>query len=184
MRGDNDLCERISGLLVDYSDGELGEEDARRVAEHLLDCADCRAEHELLNDSLNLAREVWLEPPVPTSVPQLSHVRTSSRPPIRRVAAAVLTATVLLAWLGYALTRTKLPDVVDVPRPAAAVLELAEVEQMIEREVRAAQSEVSARILADLPGSEVFEALTDSYLQVEPSHLRDVFHTEPTDSSL
>jgi len=184
MRGGNDVCERISGLLVDYSDGELGEEDAQRVAEHLSDCADCRAEHELLNHSLNLAREVWLEPAVPTSAPQLSHVRTSSRPPIRRVAAAVLTVSVLLAWLGYALTRTELSHVVDVPQPAAAELELAEVEQMIEREVRAAQSEVSAQILAELPGSEVFEALTDSYLQVEPNHLRDVFDAGPTDSSL
>lgn len=185
MTGHNDICETVFGLLVEYSDGELGDDDAQRVAEHLLNCARCRREHELLNRSLDLAREVWHEPVVQTAAPQTARERTSSHPPVRRAVAAVLAATVLLALLGYALTPPKVPDVVDVPQPAPTVaLELAEVERMIEQEVRAAQSEVSAQILAELPGSEVFEALTDSYLQVEPSDQHDVFDAEPTDSSL
>ena len=43
-------CGLTAELLVRYADGELSAADARRVADHLADCARCRAELELLGE--------------------------------------------------------------------------------------------------------------------------------------
>ena len=48
-------CQPIRDLLVDYADGELSPADIERIAGHLADCAECRAELRLLERSLELA---------------------------------------------------------------------------------------------------------------------------------
>ena len=52
----NNSCDLTAELLVPYADGELSAADARRVADHLAGCPDCRAELALLGRSLELAR--------------------------------------------------------------------------------------------------------------------------------
>jgi hypothetical protein len=57
----NESCKTIRPRLVDYADGALPAEQAASIAAHLAGCSACRAELRLLDDSLSLAKEVWLE---------------------------------------------------------------------------------------------------------------------------
>ncbi|HUT90695.1 MAG TPA: zf-HC2 domain-containing protein [Thermoguttaceae bacterium] len=54
-------CDTVRELLVDYCDGELSAAEAGRVAAHLPDCPNCRAELRMLERSIELARSVWHE---------------------------------------------------------------------------------------------------------------------------
>ena len=57
----SESCDRISNLLVDYSDGELPEKDCARVESHLSGCGDCRSRLQRLQESLRLAQSIWHE---------------------------------------------------------------------------------------------------------------------------
>ena len=59
MNSEKYRCEEITDKLVDYADGELAEQEAAAVAEHLDACARCRATLEALQRSLALAQVVW-----------------------------------------------------------------------------------------------------------------------------
>ena len=52
-------CEQFEEMLVDYADGAVPGEQARQVASHLEQCAQCRTKIEALRRSLDLARTVW-----------------------------------------------------------------------------------------------------------------------------
>jgi len=54
-------CDTVRELLVDYGDGELSAAEAGRVAAHLAECPECRAELRVLERSLELAQSVWRE---------------------------------------------------------------------------------------------------------------------------
>lgn len=81
----NQECQSIANLLVPYADGELPESDVQLVAAHLAECADCRAELQLLEHSLELARSVWQEavcrePIIPPAVRGNDKKKRGARP--------------------------------------------------------------------------------------------------------
>ena len=52
-------CTEFADRIVDYVDGELPEDEARTVAQHLAECEHCRQTAEALRRSLGLARVLW-----------------------------------------------------------------------------------------------------------------------------
>ena len=54
-------CEEIAELLVDYSDGELPEEESQIVERHLEKCHDCREYLTDLQQSLDIVQGIWQE---------------------------------------------------------------------------------------------------------------------------
>jgi len=57
----NGPCEEFADRIVDYVDGELPEGEAHAVAQHLAVCESCRRTAEALDQSLGLARVLWIE---------------------------------------------------------------------------------------------------------------------------
>ena len=161
-------CESIGELLTAYSDGELAAADARRVAGHLAECPDCRAEQQLLGRSLDLAREVWQQSAARAPVPGACPVRPTRRR--RRVAACVaacvaavaLTAGLWLLWQG------------DAPREMGPIAEVEQtdpplddfdVEAFIAREGRSARLAAAVELLATRPELEPYRARAQRYLE-------------------
>ena len=60
-------CRRTSSDLSAWLDGELSESDARRCAEHVAQCASCRAEQDRLATARELLRAMPA-PPVPAGL--------------------------------------------------------------------------------------------------------------------
>ncbi|MBW8035810.1 MAG: zf-HC2 domain-containing protein [Planctomycetes bacterium] len=54
-------CKEIADLLVDYSDGQLPEEQSQIVERHLKKCNNCRKYLGDLQQSLNIVQEIWRE---------------------------------------------------------------------------------------------------------------------------
>ncbi len=162
-------CDLTAELLVAYADGELSAADARRVADHLADCPDCRAELGLLGRSLELAREVWQE-----SAARAPGLETTPIRPKRRwipaAACLAVCAVVLLLTAGPWLVsrwgshrQVNTPDEVDQPmRPEPA--EKIDVETLIAREVRSARLAAAAELLASQPGLEQYTREAERYL--------------------
>ena len=185
-------CNSIIALLTEYADGELPAADARRVADHLADCPDCREELRLLSRSLDLAREVWQESAAGAAAPGTASAKqwhtlaqstasakqwhtpvrgTASR--TRRVYAAACLAScvalLLLAagpWLfSHWLSRTEvgINDEIEPPgRPQ--LIQEADVEALIAREVRSARLAAAAELLATQPGLERYRREAERYL--------------------
>ena len=161
-------CESIGELLTAYSDGELTAADARRVADHVAECPDCRAELQLLGRSLELAQEVWRQSaaraPLPRSCP--------ARSPRRRLRAAACVAACLVAlvlttglWL---LCRD------DAQREVGPIAEIErmnpplddfDIEAFIAREGRAARLAAAVQLLATQPELEPYRARAQRYLE-------------------
>jgi anti-sigma-K factor RskA len=56
-------CEDINTLMIEYIDGALNDEDARRVDEHLSSCEDCRAEMANMKSLLMKLDDFEMEEP-------------------------------------------------------------------------------------------------------------------------
>jgi len=83
-------CRHIRRELVAYVDGELDDEEARPVEEHLAECADCRAEHlDFVRTGQALA--AWTIAPIETDL------RPRVAPPRRRRGVLVRLIPVLSA---------------------------------------------------------------------------------------
>jgi anti-sigma factor RsiW len=176
-------CIPIAELLVQYADGELPAADARRVAEHLADCPDCRAELRLLGRSLDLAREVWHQSAACAAAPSTASAKqwhtlargtaSRTRRDRRRVYAAACLAAcavVLLLtagpWLFSHWQSRNEVSVNDEVKPPGhpQLIQEADVEALIAREVRSARLAASARLLATQPGLEEYTSQAERYL--------------------
>ncbi len=175
-------CNSISQLLTEYADGELPAADARRVADHLADCPDCRAELRLLSRSLDLAREVWQESAAGAAAPGTASVKqwhtlargTAGRTRDRRriyVAAclAACVALLLLAagpWLfSHWPSRNEVGVNNEVEPPEhPQLIQEADVEALIAREERSARLAAAAQLLATQPGLEQYRREAQRYL--------------------
>ena len=60
----NEVCERVRPLMPAYLDGELGEESARELRHHLMDCQPCRTAAQG-----ERALKRWFQAPVSAEVP-------------------------------------------------------------------------------------------------------------------
>jgi len=96
-------CKSVNELLVEYADGELPADDARRVAAHLAECPECREELRLLERSLDLARTIWQQSASELSLPAALPVRPGRRwlRPAACVAVAALLMVSAAAWLAW-----------------------------------------------------------------------------------
>lgn len=56
-------CDEFKPLLVGLLDGELTPDEAREVNEHLMRCAACRAEHELLRTTTGRLNAISYQEP-------------------------------------------------------------------------------------------------------------------------
>jgi hypothetical protein len=169
--------------LTEYADGELPSADARRVADHLADCSDCRAEVQLLRRSLGLAREVWQESAAGAAAPGTASAKqwhtlargtaSGTRPDRRRIYAAACLATclalLLLAagpWLFSHWQSRNEVSVSDEVEPLGhpQLIQEADVEALIAREGRSARLAAAARLLATQPGLEQYHREAQRYL--------------------
>ncbi len=169
-------CKTIVELLVDYSDGELSEADAQRVAAHLAGCPRCRSELRLLERSLELARSAWQESAARAPLPGTRHARPGGRR-LRTAAAWAACALLLVAggWLwwrvgpGSRADQAKLAAHVqpgrqtEEPRAGAPGEEM-DVEAIIARAGRAARLAASVDFLAEQPGLEQYRKQAERYL--------------------
>ncbi len=161
-------CDPIGELLTAYGDGELSPADARRVADHLAECPDCRAELQLLGRSLDLAREVWRQSAARAPLPGPCPARPGRRP-LRAaacvaacLAALVLTAGLWLSWRGEAHREVRQTAEVEQTDP---LLDDFDVETFIAREGRSARLAAAVRLLATRPELEPYRARAQRYLE-------------------
>jgi anti-sigma factor RsiW len=185
----NEPCNRIRPDLAAYGDGELSADWAAQVAAHLANCAACRADLQLLQDSLALAQEVWqdassafpmgkTQPVTPRPLGEGPGVRAirsaASRQKTILVAGLTLGATVLFLAIGWHLfpagkspsTARKPPS---SPRPGEIAVSdhaaNADVMEYIAREGRAARLAASMQMLATEPGLKEYKDNAERYLR-------------------
>jgi predicted anti-sigma-YlaC factor YlaD len=174
----NQSCKTVRQLLVDYSDEELPQADAQRVAAHLAECSGCRSELRRLEHSLEAAQAVWRESAA--RAPARGTCPVDRRPrPIPATAVLVACAAVLMVAVGTwfflrvgppsEVDQVELAGPVEPPReteePAAGPpAEDMDVGTMIARAGRAARLAAAAELLATQPGLERYREQTEQYL--------------------
>jgi len=184
----HESCDWFTERLVDYSDGELTEGEARRVAAHLEACPRCRGELALLARSLDIARGVWRE--AAELVEHGGGLPVRRSPPVGRwkwagvglaaCAAALLASAALWLWYRQTTETDLAAGRKGVERAAphaqgSAMAEsgggpdrnedmLREVEAAIWRAGRRAKLEASIEILASQPGLEHVRRDAERYL--------------------
>jgi len=136
-------CEEFADRIVDYVDGELPQDEARVVADHLAACESCRRTVDALNRSLGLAKVLWSdnlgEFELAASATPVRNLR------IRRffaVAASMLVAASLLVLMIAEWNRWK---------PAVA---FEDVQRQIVRAGAAAELLAATQIIARCEGTE------------------------------
>ncbi|MCU0913848.1 MAG: zf-HC2 domain-containing protein [Planctomycetes bacterium] len=133
-------CDEFADRIVDYVDGELPEDEARHVAEHLNDCPSCRQIAHDLQRSLGLARVLWED-----NLGDTKAVATRCRrwvPHVAAVAAGLLLAAgILLISVAPRGSRNQ-------------VLTAEQVERQVQRAGLAAQLLAATRIVAQCEGTE------------------------------
>lgn len=172
-------CQTVRELLVDYSDEELPQADAQRVAAHLADCSGCRSELRALTHSLELVRGVWRDSAVRAPARGICPVVRRRPRPIPAAAAMLACVGVLMVaagtWLFFRVGPRIEVDQVELAGPVEALRETEEpaaappaedsdVAALIARAGRAARLAAAAELLATQPGLERFREETEQYL--------------------
>ena len=178
----NEPCKKIRPLLADYCDGELPPSHAASIAAHLADCASCRVEVRLLEDSLSLAQEVWNEnvSPLPTNLrsvpgegPGVWAVGSKSRPKVLLVGGLALCASIVFVAIGFSLFSAGKPSTarksnsppLNNVTPVPAVVEEVDAMEYIAREGRAARLAASMQMLATEPNLKAYKDNAERYLR-------------------
>jgi predicted anti-sigma-YlaC factor YlaD len=189
MTMNRDDCQTIRPLLVDYSDGELASDASQPVAEHLAQCAGCRAELRALETSLALVRKAWNEPAYSVgdcpdlrvnengTVPFARSSKVARRRTRRLIArwaaplgvGAAVGAAVVLVLLHWPPGRSAV-----TPQPLAAghtdsnslvPAEALDVMERIAREGRSARLAASVVMLAQEPSLKQYKDNAERYLR-------------------
>ncbi len=148
-------CRTTEGLLSPYLDGELAADQSSRCAEHLAECAECRAELE----RLALIRSVLHAMPQPEAPPHLAALIKSSLADSRRPVAVrawpawampVAAAATLVIALSVGLLRGPVAPTPDshlaaVPSPVS-IVETLVAEVVVPVEVAVAVDEPSGEV--------------------------------------
>jgi anti-sigma factor RsiW len=136
-------CETFVDQLVDYVDGELPQDEAKAVAEHLAVCESCRHTAAALERSLGLANVIWSD--------NLGRSEPAARPApawkSRRMRSLAVAASILIAAAVLVIT-------VSNRRGVQPAISFEEVEQQIARAGAAAELLAATKILARCDGTE------------------------------
>jgi anti-sigma factor RsiW len=180
-------CQEVQDVLVAYADGDLPETDARRIGEHVAQCTACRAELQCLHRSVELAREIWLEPSG-----ERRPARTRAKPSYPAIAGWAACAAALLLIVGFLATaglqrggqapalshngpserksaseesasseEEVASHASDTPEEAD---DIEEIERWINRRVQAARLAAAAEILGSQPELESYKQQAEQYL--------------------
>jgi anti-sigma factor RsiW len=138
-------CEEFADRIVDYVDGELPDDEARTVAQHLAKCEPCRQTAEALRRSLGLAQVLWrdnlAEPVTATRGHSFRPWNWCARHTLH-LAAGVLIATASSFFVFFH----------QAPRQPPVAFE--EVQRQVARAGRAAELLAATRIVAQCEGTE------------------------------
>ncbi len=162
----NESCNSFADLLIEYADGELPEDDVRRVEDHFAGCPRCQAELRLLRRSLDLARSVWLEAADEAPVPRRRPVRVAAC----LAASVAIIAAATAVWFSLqgdsrlAVERAVGNGQTTAERLPEAVDEEVDYEALIAREGRSARLAAAAELLATQPGLEHYNRQARRYL--------------------
>lgn len=136
-------CKEYIERIVDYVDGELPEDEAQRVAQHLAGCERCRQTAQALERSLGLAKVIWSD--------NLGDGESGAQPAparrFRRVRFYAVAASILIAASTLMLTLPRRHS----PQPS---IPFEEVEGRIARAGAAAELLAATQILARCEGTE------------------------------
>ena len=158
----NNSCEFVRELLVDYDDGQLQRDQATEVAEHLSACPLCREELDALRDSLRQAREIWEVAAAAIEDIRIGGAARKRRIVLKRLAAVA--ACVVLAVGVTLLTWTARTPKSPEPTEVAGISPAARAIRLMEREAASAKLGVSAQILSEQPGGQEFAVGAFQYL--------------------
>ena len=155
-------CEEFADRIVDYVDGELPEDEAQTVAQHLAECEPCRRTAEALRRSLGLAQVLWNDnlavrsdavgatpcgcPPRKGRHGGLPLQRTANLP--RRKSFYMLAAASILLATGTSFL------VFFRPTPRQPPITFEEVQRQVARAGTAAQLLAATRLVAQCEGTE------------------------------
>ena len=137
------VCERLADRFVDYVDGELPEDEAHGMTQHLADCERCRRTVQAMERSLGLARVIWSDN-LGDSEPAVKPVPVRKG---RRIRLYAVAASILI--VGSVLVSTVLNR--HSRHPPISVEEL---KQQIIRAGTAAELLAATQILARCEGTE------------------------------
>ena len=138
-------CEMIEEMLIDYTDGQLSQDDSKKVDEHLEKCRHCRRILGALNKSLDLAGAIWedglketeeIRAPIPS--------KTRKNPWPKYVAAA---AGIMLMLTTSILWRALI-------RPQEKALNFADIERSITEAGNAARLLAATELLTEYPDAQ------------------------------
>jgi predicted anti-sigma-YlaC factor YlaD len=163
-------CEDIAATLVDYADEELSARESSAIADHLAQCAGCRARLKALRRSLELVRVVWADSemeavgaaPASSVAEKRRRVAWLTR---RRTALAAAVVALLIAggllWHSVGPGLQTAPRIVDAPVTLPSTSTSAtggptpsDIEEQITRVGIAAQLLAAADVLAAQRGGE------------------------------
>ena len=137
------VCERLADRFVDYVDGELPEEEAHRMTQHLADCEHCRRTVQAMERSLGLARVIWSD--------NLGDTEPAAKPALvprgRRIRFCAVAASILI--VGSAVIFTVLNR-----HPGHPPISVEKLEEQIVHAGVAAELLAATQILARCEGTE------------------------------
>ncbi|MEN6427192.1 MAG: zf-HC2 domain-containing protein [Phycisphaerales bacterium] len=139
----NGPCGEFADRIIDYVDGELPEDEARAVADHLAACESCRRTVDALNRSLGLAKVLWSD----NLGDSKSAVQPALMPRSRRIWIYAVAASIVIAVL-------ILVSMISDRHLQQPSFRFEEVERQIARVGAAAELLAATQIIARCEGTE------------------------------
>ena len=174
-------CELINDLMVDFSDGELSESQSAIVEEHLLGCPLCRRELSLLEESLWQAKAIWEESASGHMPGRVGGTSFARRRRTASLAAAAVAIVVLAfgAWVVREFDWSEPPVppepvavIVDSSSPTDSKLALSDINAILANEAQAARLAASAELLSTVPSLEHYTKQAEEYLAANYANSR------------
>ncbi|MBN2591343.1 MAG: zf-HC2 domain-containing protein [Sedimentisphaerales bacterium] len=140
--------------IIEYCDGELSQNETEQVAQHISDCQICKANVQVLQNSLSLAQNIWEGEKGKWGDLQSFNKRKLYKFPIRKLisiaAGIVIIFSVALLWL-----HSKSNETTNLKMPK---LTATEIEIQAEQVAFAAQLLAVGDMYAAQPGAEQYAA--------------------------
>jgi anti-sigma factor RsiW len=139
-------CEKISQMLVDFTDGNLSSKESNEVASHIAMCENCRRMTEALRKTLRLSKTIWednIADLEPIQVP-VSRMKRKTH----WLCYAGIAACILLAAAIYFASH-------ESAEPVEEKVNFAEIERKINDSASAARLLAATELLAEYPDAKM-----------------------------